>query len=65
MTRREWSWTAPDGTELRLMHLPDRNNLQLVLVDDDGMRQIARTLHDRVAVALAVWLDAVTGGGPK
>ncbi len=64
MTRQEWSWTAPDGTELRLMHLPVPGfNLQLVLVDDDGMRQLARTLNDRAAVALAVWLDAVTGAG--
>ncbi|MGH3966405.1 MAG: hypothetical protein ACRDZO_27975 [Egibacteraceae bacterium] len=61
MIRREWSWTAPDGTELRLMRLPDRQNLQLVLVDDDGMHQIARTLNDRAATALAAWLDEAIG----
>lgn len=62
MTRREWTWSAPDGTELRLTRLPDRQNLQLVLVDDDGVYQIARTLNDRAATALAGWLDAVLGG---
>jgi len=61
--RREWTWPAPDGTELRLMRLPDRQNLQLVLVDDDGMHQIARTLSDRAATELASWLDAVIGVG--
>lgn len=61
MTRQEWAWTAPDGSELRLMQLPDRQNLQLVLVDDDGMHQLARTQSDRAATRLALWLDSMIG----
>ena len=63
MTRKDWTWTAPDGSELRLMQLPERDNLQLVLVDDDGMQQLARTRNDRAAERLAAWLDAMLGGG--
>jgi hypothetical protein len=56
---REWSYTSA-GTELRIMRLPDRNNLYLVLVDDDGMHCVARTLGDREAVALTGFLDSIT-----
>lgn len=42
------------------MRLPDRNNLYLVLVDDDGMHCVARTLGDREAVALTGFLDSIT-----
>ena len=62
MIRKDWTWTAPDGSELRLMQLPDRQNLQLVLLnDDDGMQQVARTHSDRAAAKLAAWLDAMLG----
>lgn len=72
---REWSYTVGD-TELRMMRLPDRQNLYLVLVDGDGMHCVARTLGDREATALAGFLDGITspqsefavrrepGGGP-
>jgi hypothetical protein len=56
---REWSYTVA-GVELRIMRLPDRNNLYLVLVDDDGMHCVARTLGDREATALAGFLDSIT-----
>jgi hypothetical protein len=59
MSAREWSYTAA-GVELRVMRLPDRNNLYLVLVDDDGMHCVARTLGDREATALAGFLDSIT-----
>lgn len=63
MTHKDWTWTAPDGSELRLMQLPERQNLQLVLVDDDGMQQVARTHGDRAATKLAAWLDSMLGQG--
>ena len=54
----EWSWLVPDVGELRIMRLPDRKAVYVVLVDDDGMRCVARTLGDREATALTTWLDA-------
>jgi hypothetical protein len=57
----EWSWTAPDGSELRIMMLPDRKSLYAVLVDEEGMRQVAKTMGDREATALVKWLDMVIG----
>ena len=57
----EWSY-AIGGTELRVMRLPDRNNLYLILVDEEtGMHAVARTLGDREAVALVAFLDRATG----
>lgn len=56
----EWGFTTPDGAELRVMRLPDRKSLYLVLTDDDGMHCLARTLGDREATALVSWLDGVT-----
>lgn len=55
----DWTWTSPDGSELRVMRLPDRKAVYVVLVDEDGMRCVARTLGDREAVALTAWLDSV------
>jgi hypothetical protein len=57
----DWTWTAPNGSELRVMQLPDRRALYIVLVDAEGMRCVARTLGDREATLLVGWLDAVTG----
>lgn len=57
----DWTWTAPDGSELRVMALPDRKALYAVLIDAEGMRCVARTLGDREAAALVKWLDAATG----
>lgn len=57
-----WVWLAPGGAELRVMQLPDRKALYLVITDDDGMRCVARTLGDREATALVSWLDSVLGG---
>lgn len=56
---KDWSWTDPTAGELRIMRLPDRKAVYLVLVDEDGLQCVARTLGDREAVALASWLDAV------
>jgi len=60
---KDWVWTAPDGAELRVMQLPDRKSLYVVLTDNDGMRCVARTLGDREATALVTWLDNAVGGG--
>lgn len=61
MIGSEWSFTSPDGGELRVMRLPERKALYLVLTDDDGMTCVARTLGDREATALVRWLDSITG----
>lgn len=58
MSRRaEWLWEA-DGEEVRIMALPDRKAVYLVMVDDDGMAQVARFLDDAAARRFAAWLDA-------
>jgi hypothetical protein len=57
----EWSFVA-NGVELRIMMLPERRNLYLVMIDSEGMRAVARTLGDREAAALVSWLSGVTGG---
>lgn len=59
----EWSFTNAAGVELRIMRLPDRQNLYLILTDDDGMRCVARTLGDREATALVAFLDSVAANG--
>jgi hypothetical protein len=59
MAAKDWSWTTADGTELRIMQLPDRRNSYIVLTDAHGMTAIARTMGDREAEALATWLDSV------
>lgn len=56
----EWSFTGSDGTELRVMRLPDRKALYLILTDEDGMHCVARTLGDREATALVSFLDSLT-----
>lgn len=57
----EWAYVLPNGDELRVMRLPDRKALYLILIDGDGMHAVARTLGDREVTALVAWLDAATG----
>lgn len=57
----DWSWAAPDGAELRIMQLPDRKALYLVLIADGEMTCVARTMGDREATALVTWLDTTVG----
>ena len=57
--KKTWSWTAPNGSELRILQLPDRQKAYIVLVDEFGMTSVARTMGDREAEALAKWLDSV------
>jgi hypothetical protein len=58
----DWSFTNAAGVELRIMRLPDRQNLYLILTDEDmGMHCVARTLGDREALALTSFLDSLTG----
>lgn len=59
----EWSYVLSDGAELRLMRLPERRNWYLILIDEDGMHAVARTLGDREATMLVGWLQALAGGG--
>ncbi|HEX4391380.1 MAG TPA: hypothetical protein VH084_07530 [Mycobacterium sp.] len=59
----DWSFTNSAGVELRVMRLPDRQNLYLVLIDEDaGMHCVGRTLGDREAMALTAFLDSVVPG---
>jgi hypothetical protein len=60
---KDWSWTTAKGYELRIMQLPSRRSLYLVLIDSEGMRCVARTLGDREATALVAWLDDAVRGG--
>lgn len=62
--QKEWSWLGAGGSELRVMQLPDRKALYLVLNNDDGMHCVARTTGDREAAVLAAWLDEQLRGGP-
>jgi hypothetical protein len=57
----DWSFTNAAGVELRVMALPDRKSLYLVLVDDDGLHCVAKSMGDREAAALVAWLDAALG----
>lgn len=59
----DWSFTNVAGVELRIMRLPDRKALYLVLVDDDGLTCVARTLGDREATALVGFLDSTAANG--
>lgn len=56
----DWSYQFQDS-ELRIMALPDRKSLYLVLVDADGLHCVARTIGDREAAALVAWLDSALG----
>jgi hypothetical protein len=55
--REDFTYVNSAGHELRVMWLPDRKCMYLVLVGEHGMTCVARTLGDPEAERIVAWLD--------